>query len=201
MSEEQEKTSIREEFEAHLNSPLTLLTRIRNLIFGTQSPDLYTRFSFFLALIGWFIFFVWAVMGTIAIRMRDLIFDTKEINVTSLIEERGIALGFEPQSFIGRLEAFHALSVIFWLVAFIGLVLLWRKNERFVYFYFGGAGAYLIFMWVMLGFGYYAKDTTFFDKIAYFVMVGHTAMYAYFLKREKSGNKIHLFGVEDEDEA
>ena len=200
MSEEEPKTSIREEFEAHLNSPLTILMRIRNFIFGTEAPDTYTKFSFFLALTGWLIFMIWSVMGTIAIRMRELIVDNKEIDVTALIEKRGMALGFEPDSFIGRLEAFHALSIAFWIVAFIGLVLLWRKNEKFVYFYFSGCGLYLVFMWAMLGFGYYSKDTTFFDKIAFFVMVAHTAFYAYFLRREKSGNKIYLFGIEDDDE-
>jgi len=200
VSEEEEKISFREGFEAHLNSPLTILMRIRNFIFGTTAPDMYTKFSFFLALTGWAIFMIWAVMGTIAIRMREMIFDNKEIDVTALIEDRGIALGFEPNAFIGRLEAFHALSIVFWAIAFIGLVLLWRKNERFIYFYFTGCGLYLLFMWVMLGFGYYSKDTTFFDKIAFAVMVVHTGVYAYFLKREKSGNKIHLFGVDDDEE-
>lgn len=201
MTEQEEKTGFRQEFEAHLNSPLTILMRLRNFIFGTETPDMYTKFSFFLAFAGWAIFMLWSVLGTIVIRMRELIVDNKEIDVTALIEARGIALGFEPDAFIGRLEAFYALSIVCWTVVFIGLVLLWRKNERFMYVYFTGCGCYLILMWTMLGFGYYSRDTTFFDKIAFAVMVSHTAVYAYFLKREKSGNKIYLFGIEEEDEA
>lgn len=197
--EEEKKVNFREEFEAHLNSPLPILIRIRNFIFGKETPDTYTKFSFFLALSIWLIFLTWSVLGSIAIRMREMIVDQKEINVTEMIEARGIELGFEPNAFIGRLEAFHALSIGFWIVVFIGLVLLWRKNERFVYFFFTGCGLYLLFMWVMLGFGYYRGDTTFFDKIVFWIMVLHTAVYAYFLKREKNGERLNFFGV-DEDE-
>ena len=201
MSEEEEKkVSLREECEARLNSPLPLLMRSRNFIFGQESPDNYTKFSFFLALVIWLIFLTWSVLGTIAIRMREMIVDQKEINVTEMIEARGIKLGFEPNAFIGRLEAFHAISIGFWMIVFIGLVLLWRKNERFVYFFFTGCALYLLFMLVMLGFGYYSGDTTFFDKIAFAIMVLHTAVYAYFLKREKSGQKLNFFGVDEDEE-
>lgn len=200
MSEEKETTNLREEFEAHLNSPLPLLNRSRNFIFGKIAPDGYTKFSFFLALAGWLIFLLWSVLGNIAIRMRGLIVNEKEVDVTAMIEKRGTELGFEPQAFIGRLEAFYALSLVFWIITFIGLILLWRKNLRFTWFFFGGCGLYLLFMWVMLGFGYWRQDTTFFDKIAFSVMVLHTAVYAYFLKREKDGTKMHLFGVETDEE-
>lgn len=202
MSETEEKTSIREEFEAHLNSPLPLLMRVRNFIFGKESPDNYTKFSFFLALIIWVIFMIWSVLGSIAIRMREIIVNEKEIDVTLMIERRGRELGFASNEFIGRLEAFHAISIGFWVVVFIGLVLMWRKNIRFMYVFFTGCLLYLIFMWVMLGFDYYIEDTTFFDKIAFAVLVLHTAVYAYYLKREKSGNRINLFGVDlDEEDA
>jgi hypothetical protein len=200
VSEEEEKSTLREEFEAHLSSPLPILIRLRNFIFGKESPDNYTKFSFWLGLIIWLIFMIWAVLGSVAIRMREIIVDQKEIDVTAMIERRGAELGFEPNAFIGRLEAFYALSIGFWIVVFIGLVLLWRKNERFIYVFFTGCGLYLLFMWVMLGFSYYSQDTTFFDKIAFAILVGHTAVYAYFLKREKSGNKIHLFGVDTDEE-
>jgi len=200
VSEEQEKTSFREEFEAHLDRPLTILMRLRNFIFGTESPDLYTKFSFFLALIGWVIFMTWSVVSTVVIRMREVIIDTKEIDVTTMIGNRGIALGFEPDDFLGRLEAFHALSIGFWVVVFVGLVMLWRKNERFIYVFWAGCGLYIVFLWVMLGFSYYVQDTTFFDKIAFLVLVGHTSAYAYFLKRERSGNRVRMFGIEEEED-
>src|SRR3989338_1967035 len=183
MSEEEEekKVNLREEFEAHLNSPLPLLIRIRNFIFGKETPDNYTKFSFFLALVIWSIFLIWSVLGSIAIRMREMIVDQKEIDVTEMIEARGIELGFEPNAFIDRLEAFHALSICFWLVVFIGLVLLWRKNERFVYFFFTGCGFFLFFFLVVLVFFFFN-----------FYII-------YFLKREKSGQQLNFFGVDDEE--
>lgn len=191
---------LREEFEAHLNSPMPLLIRTRNLIFGKTAPDNYTQFSFFLGLIICVIFMLWSVLGSVAIRMREIIVNEKEIDVTAMIERRGAELGFEPQAFIGRLEAFYALSIGFWFVVFVGLIMLWRKNLRFIYIFWSGCGLYLVFMWVMLGFGYYRDDTTLFDKIAFLVLVIHTSVYAYFLKREQEGNKLHLFGVNLDEE-
>lgn len=178
-------SNIQSELEANLNSPRPLLVRVRNLIFGTQQPDNYTKFTFFLAIAIWFIFFVWSVVSAIVIRLGDTILDNKEIDVVELIENRGKQLGFESGEFIGRLEAFHALSVVFWGITFVGLVLLWRKNVRFTYFFFTGCGLYFVFLLTMLGFQHYIHDTTSFDKIAFAVLVIQTAIYAFFRKREE----------------
>lgn len=199
MTEEQERSHFRHELEEHLSSPLPLLMRLRHLVFGAASPDSYTKFSFFLGLIIWFVFMVWSVLSMVAIRLRETIFRNKEIDVEQLIENRGLQLGFEPDTFADRLTAYYSLSVICWILVFAGLVLLWRKRLIFTWFFFGGCGIYLLAMWFMLGLGYYNRDTTFFDKIAFALLVGHTAVYAYFLKRERSGNKIHLFGIDDEE--
>lgn len=199
MTEKQQQSEFRHELEAHLSSPLPLLMRLRHMVFGSNSPDNYTKFSFFLGLIIWFVFIVWSVLSMVAIRMRDAIFQGKEIDVEQLIENRGLQLGFEPGTFTDRLTNYYTFSVICWILVFIGLVLLWRKHIAFIWFFFGGCGLYLLSMWIMLGFGYYNQDTTFFDKIAFALLIGHTVVYAYFLKREQSGNKIHLFGVDDEE--
>lgn len=200
MTETENKTNFREEFEAHLNSPLPLIIRARNFIFGKERPDYYTQFSFYFALVFWFIFFLWSIMGNMVISLRNWIQDEKKINVTELIDKRGIELGFEPMSFMGRLELFHSVSIFFWIATFLGLILLWRKNLKFVYFFFSGAILYLLFMWVMLGFGYWSKDTTLFDKVTFFLMIGHTAVYAFFLKKEKEGQAFSFFGVDMNDD-
>lgn len=199
VTESAEKNSFRAEFEAHLNSPVPLLNRLRNFIFGKVAPDNYTKFSFYLALVIWAIFLLWSVLGYVAIHMRQIIADQKEIDVILMIERRGHELGFPADDFIGKLEAFHGMSIGFWAVAFIGLVLMWRKNLRFIYVFFPACLAYLIFMWSMLGFGYYTKDTTFFDKIAYAILVLHTAVYAYFLYREEKGIPLRLFGIDTDE--
>lgn len=196
----QDKTNeFREEFEAHLSSPITLLTKLRRFIFGTENPDLYTKFSFFTALTGWAVFFLWSVLGTIAIRSREFIIDNKEVDIHKLLENRAVKLGYEAETFISRLETFYTLSVFLWIVVFAGLVLLWRKNFLFVWFFFGGTILYLICMWSMLGFGYFRNDTTLFDKVAIFVLIAHTAMYAYVLSQEIKGQPVRLFGLDAEE--
>lgn len=199
MAEGKSTQEIREELEAHLNSPLPILIRIRNLIFGTESPDTYTKISFTFAILSWFIFFLWSILGMVVINSRHWIKETKKIDVTQLIENRGKELGFEPFVFAERLSAFHTASIVCWIIVFIGLVLLWRKKVIFIYAYLGGCAIYLLLMWFMLGFGYWAKDTTTFDKILFFLMVGHTSLYYYFLKMEVSGNKMNFFGIDEED--
>lgn len=199
MGEGKTTQEIKEKLEAHLNSPLPILIRLRNLVFGTKAPDTYTKISFFFALLAWFIFFLWSILGMVVINNRGWIKETKKIDVTQLIENRGKELGFEPYIFADRLSAFHTASIVCWLVVFIGLVLLYRKKMQFIYAYLGGCAIYLLLMWFMLGFGYWARDTTTFDKILFFIMVGHTSLYYYFLKMEVAGNKVNFFGVNEEE--
>jgi hypothetical protein len=196
----QERTNgLREEFEAHLGSPLTLLGKVRRTIFGSEDPDTYTKFSFFFALAGWGIFFLWSVLGTVAIRSREFIIDNKEIDLRALLEARAAKLGYETASFISRLETFYTLSVALWFLVFVGLVLMWRRKMIFAWFFFGGVLLYLILMWAMLGFSYFRNDTTLFDKVALFVLIAHTAVYAYILSQEQNGRPIRLFGLDPED--
>lgn len=200
MAEGKSRQEIREQLEAHLNSPLPILIRLRNIVFGKNKPDTYTRISFYFALVVWFIFFLWSILGMIVIESRHWIKEEKKIDVTLMIEHRGQELGFSPYEFAERLSAFHTASMICWIVALGGLVMMYRKRFNFVYLFFGGCGVYLLMMWFMLGFGYWINDTTTFDKITFFLMTGHTALYAFFLKQELLGTPVNFFGVKTEDE-
>lgn len=199
MSEGKSKQEIREQLEEHLNSPLPILLRLRNLVFGEQAPDTYTKISFFFALIIWCIFFLWSILGLVVIQSRHWIKEEKKIDVTQLIEQRGQELGFDRFVFADRLETFHTASIVCWIIVFAGLVLLYRKRMEFIYLFGAGTGIYLLLMWFMLGFGYWLKDTTTFDKIVFILMVAHTFLYYYFLKMEKAGNKTNFFGIKEED--
>ncbi len=199
MSEEKSKQEIRQQLEEHLNSPLPILMRLKNLVFGEKAPDTYTRISFFFALIIWFIFFLWSILGVVVIQSRHWIKEEKKVDVTQLIEQRGQELGFDQFVFADRLETFHTASIICWLVVFVGLVMLYRKKIEFIYLFLAGCGIYLLLMWIMLGFSYWAKDTTTFDKVVFILMVLHTSIYYYFLKMEKSGNSINFFGIKEEE--
>lgn len=200
MTDSDKKHSFREEFEAHLESPIPILTRLRNLIFGKESPDTYTQIGFYLGIMIWTIFLVWIILGYMALTNTDWIEQEKGLDVHSLIRERGIALGFSGDEFQDKLILFYNVALVAWSGLFIGLVLQWRKQASFIYFIWGSGGLYLLAMWFLLGFTYWYQDTTTFDKIAFFLLIGHSSLYYYFLNRELRGEKTNFFGIEEEDD-
>lgn len=199
MTDSDKKHSFREEFEAHLESPIPILSRLRNVIFGKESPDTYTQIGFYLGLIIWTIFLVWIILGYMVLTSTEWIEQEKGLDVHSMIEQRGEALGFVGTDFQNSLITFYNIALISWIGLFIGLVLQWRKNTWFIYFIWGSGAVYLLSMWFLLGFSYWYHDTTTFDKIAFFLLIGHSSLYYYFLNREVHGEKTNFFGI-DEDE-
>jgi hypothetical protein len=183
-----------------IGSQMPFLLRLRDWVFGNEKPDMYTQASFYMNMIIWFIFFFWSIASYAAITFRQLIFEQKNIPVELIIKARGIKLGFEPTDFLDRLLTFHAISIICWLAVFVGLVLMWRKDLRFVYFHFGGTLFYFGMLIFYLSFGYYKEDTTFFDKVTFLAMNVNAVMYYILLKREKSGGSLSFFGEEDDEE-
>jgi hypothetical protein len=200
VTDSDKKHSFREEFEAHLESPLPILSRLRNLIFGKETPDTYTQIGFYLGIIIWTIFLVWIILGYMVLTSTEWIEQEKGLDVHTLIEQRGAALGFKGTDFQTSLITFYNIALIAWLGLFIGLVLQWRKNLYFIYFIWISAAIYLLAMWFLLGFSYWYHDTTTFDKIAFFLLVGHSSLYYYFLNREAHGEKTNFFGIEEDSE-
>ena len=74
-------------------SPVPLLIRVRNFIFGKKKPDVFTRVTFYINMLIWFMFFLWNIVSYIAISSRNLILDMKGIPVEEIIEVRGVELG------------------------------------------------------------------------------------------------------------
>lgn len=198
MTDSDKKHSFREEFEAHLESPIPLLSRLRNVIFGKESPDTYTQISFYLGLIIWIIFLVWIILGYVALTSTEWIEQEKGLDVHTLIEQRGQALGFTGTVFQENLITFYNIALVAWVGLFIGLVLQWRKHPWFIYFIWGGGALYLLSMWFLLGFSYWYHDTTTFDKITFFLFIGHSSLHYYFLNKELRGENSNFFGI-DED--
>lgn len=198
MTDSDKKQSFREEFEAHLESPIPILSRLRNLIFGKESPDTYTQISFYLGLMIWVIFLVWIILGYMVLTSTEWIEQEKGLDVHSLIEQRGEALGFKGTDFQNNLITFYNIALVAWAGMFIGLVLQWRKNTWFIYFIWASGGIYLLTMWFLMGFSYWYHDTTTFDKIAFFLLIGHSSLHYYFLNREIRGEKSNFFGIDEE---
>lgn len=198
MKQHYDNQSFREKFEAHLDSPSSLLSKLKSWIFGDENPDMYTQVSFFIGLIIAVTFLIWSILGYVAISGRDWIEAEKGLNVENLIQQRGIQLGFEPDDFLNKLEIFYSFSSVVWSATMIGLILQWRKRPVFIYVIGIASSLYLVVMWFMLGFSYWFYDTTTYDKITFFLLIGHSLLYTYFLKQELNGEKTNFFGI-DED--
>lgn len=198
MERQYDNQSFRKKFEAHLDSPTSLLAKLKNWIFGSTNPDMYTQVSFFIGLAIVITFLIWSILGFVVIDGRGWIQAEKGLNVENLIQIRGIELGFQSDEFLGKLTHFYTFSIVIWLAILCGLILQWRKKIVFIYVIGISAALYLIVMWFMLGFEYWVNDTTLFDKITFFILIGHSTLYAYFLKQELSGEHTNFFGL-DED--
>lgn len=186
--------------ESLIGNQMPFLLRLRDWVFGNEKPDMYTQASFYMNLFIWFIFFLWSIASYVAITFRQMIFEQKNIPVELIIKARGIKLGFEPTDFLDRLLTFHAISIICWIAVFIGLVLMWRKDIRFIYFHFGGTLFYFGMLLFYLSFSYYKEDTTFFDKVTFLAMNVNAVMYYLLLRREINGSSLSFFGEEDDEE-
>lgn len=174
--------------ETKFNSPLPILLKIRDFIFGKKRPEFYTRLTVYISALIWFIFLLWHTISFFAISFRNLIFNYKKIDVEQLIFDRGAALGFYQQQFLSLLLNFQLISIAAWSSVFLGIVLIWRKKRSFSIFLFGGIAVYYLAMILFLGFRYFNEDITWFDKISVSILLLITGAYYFFLVLEKKEN-------------
>lgn len=165
------------------HSPLPFIIKLRNLIFGTKQPGIYTQLTFFIHLIGLSLFSLWSVLSYFSITYRTVFLEQKGVDVAAIIELRGSELGFEEGEFLNRLATFHGISMICWGVVFFSLILLWREKRAFGYFFFGGTIFYFGMLIFYVGFDYYIYDTTRFDKILFLILILNSLFYVLFKKQ------------------
>lgn len=189
---------IEEQSKTKFNSPLPFLLQFRDLLFGKKTPDGYTQVTFYMNLILWGIFFTWSLVSYFVITLREFIYTEKNIPVEEIIRDRGVELGFDPFDFLDKLLTFHAVSIVCWLISLIGLILLWRKNLKFIYFFMGGTIFYFGMILFFLNFTYFREDMTLFDKIAFLAMNSSVLLYYFLLRKEKKGGSISFFGEEED---
>lgn len=147
------------------NSALPAIIIARNAIFGKRKPNGYTRFTLYVNLVIWITFLVWHLLSYFAFSLRDLIFEEKKIDVTTLIYCRGEELGFEAMDFLNRILHFHIFSAIAWGIFFLGLVLLWRKSRWAVYTLLMSVAAYYYLLIIYISLDFFNQDVTLFDKV------------------------------------
>ncbi|MFT5858794.1 MAG: hypothetical protein ACI865_000887 [Flavobacteriaceae bacterium] len=190
-----------EEVESNtkFKSPVPMLIRFRNLVFGKKKPDIHTRITFYINGVIALSFLLWNLIGYFAISLRDLFTEMKNVPIESIIHARGLELGFHPEDFVSRLATLYGISVICWLLVIAGLILLYRKRHQFIYFILGGIIFSLGMQIIYLNFQYFSEDTSTFDKILVLILVASTVIHAALMRNEKNGGSISFFG-EDEEE-
>lgn len=182
-------------------SPVPLLRQLRNLIFGLKIPDVYTRLTFYINLVIWTTFLIWDILSYVALTSTDLFVEQKGIPIEQIISERGAVLGFAEGEFLAHLTTYHSIGIICWLVFLFGLILMYRKNKRYIYFCLGALIFYFGMCIFYIGFAYFLEDTTAYDKIALLIMVASIIVHASLMGNSHSGYRAGFFGetiAEDE---
>lgn len=185
--------------ETKFKSPVPILKRIRNFLLGKERPDIYTRITFWIALIISLVFLLWNVLGYVAVSSQDWILSEKGIDIGKIIDQRGEQLGFASGEFSSRLSTFYSISAICWIVLISGLFLLYRKRRTYIYMVFGAIAFFFGMIFFYIGFGYFVEDITFMDKVALLILLCFVVVHAFLIRNERQGRSISLFG-EDEDE-
>ncbi|MGV3631800.1 MAG: hypothetical protein ACO1O6_11375 [Bacteroidota bacterium] len=182
-----------EEQETAFSSPVPLINKLRTLIFGKEKPEMMLRIPVYINLLIWFIFLTWHILSYYAISYREVILAEKKINVEILILNRGSELGFDPSVFLGHLIRFHTIAILCWLVVFTGIVLMWRKHKNFLYFLFIPLGIYLGTMLFYMGTDYFLHDTTFFDKLIFFLLIVNSLFFLVMFRKQQSNPDSNFF--------
>lgn len=176
-------------YQTKFNSALPMIIIVRNAIFGKKKPDGYTQVTFYINSIIWFTFLIWHLLSYFAFSLRDLIFEEKKIDVTTLIYCRGEELGFEARDFLARVLNLHIYSAIAWGIFFIGLVLLWRKSRWAIYTIFIGMAAYYSILILYMSLDFFNQDVTLFDKVLLSFM-GFNLLIYFMINRWRKAREI-----------
>lgn len=192
--DEQQEAASKEAKPTKFQSPVPFLRQLRTLIFGSLIPDFYTQLTFYMNTVLWTTFFIWDILGYFTLTSHDLILQHKWIAVDRIVARRGTELGYQGDEFFNRLTTFHGVGIICWIVVFIGLILMYRKVKRCIYFIAGGILFYIGMSIFYLGWSYFVEDTTTFDKIAWLIMLSSTFLRYYLLTKEGPEGGKGFFG-------
>lgn len=146
-------------------SPMPYILQLRNWIFGKEKPEVWTRIAFFICLPIVLINLLWHAISYFAFSAREVIYQNKKVDIAALAQKRAGELQMNEGDAIELLSTFHAISMILWLLAFVGLVCLYRRKKIFVVITVGSFFLYLAMMGFYLGGAYVWKETTNADKL------------------------------------
>lgn len=189
-----------EEKVTKFQSPVPFVLKLRDLIYGKEKPDFFTRLTFLLNLVLWATFMLWSLISFYTVEARDFIYRQKGIPVESIIKSRGRELGFDGDDFLQRLLTVNGIAIICWGTVFISLILMYRRSKRFFYPFIVPIVFYIGMLFAYISPSYFMQDTTAFDKIALLIMITSGSIYYYLIKNKEKDEEINFFGVEEDDE-
>ena len=182
-------------------SPVPLLIKLKNLIFGKEKPDVYTQLTFYINVIIWLTFLLWSVLSYFTISSHRVMIRFKGINIERIIQKRGEELGFEGiDTFLDRLLTFNGIAIICWGVVFFGLILLFRKKNKAIYFILGGTFFYIGMSIFYLSFSYFMEDMTAYDKVALLILIVSTIFHTQIIKQSGKDGPVNFFEPNQVDE-
>ena len=181
-------------------SPVPVILRLRDFIFGKKEPDVITKITFYINLTLWGTFMLWSLISFYTINAREFFYEQKHIAVESIIKARGEELGFEGADFLSRLLILNGLGILCWSVVFVGLVLIFRQKKIFFNFFLSPILFYLAVLLLYIGPSYFMQDTTAFDKISLLIMLTSGSIFYFLIKnKKKEDEELNFFSI-DEDE-
>lgn len=155
--------------------------RSRNWLFGRQSPGFLVKFGYFcLTLIG-FVFFAWNVLSSLALQMRFVINENKNVSVKDFLAERAVELEIHPDYILPKLLTFFSVSALCWGVFLFGLVLLWRQKAVFFWVAFGSVLFYIGMALFYVGGLFFWEEFTDMDKVFLFIILVSIFLYRFLL--------------------
>ena len=182
-------------------SPVPLLINLKNLIFGKEKPDVYTQLTFYINVIIWLTFLLWSILSYFTISSHKVMNQFKGINIEQIIQKRGEELGFEgTDTFLDCLLTFNGVAIICWGVVFFGLILLFRKKNKAIYFILGGTFFYIGMSIFYLSWSYFIEDMTSYDKVALLIIIVSTIFHTQMIKQSSEGDPVNFFEPDQVEE-
>ena len=182
-------------------SPVPLLINLKNLIFGKEKPDVYTQLTFYINIIIWLTFLLWSILSYFTISSHKVMNQFKGINIERIIQKRGEELGFEgTDTFLDRLLTFNGVAIICWGIVFFGLILLFRKKSKAIYFILGGTFFYIGMSIFYLSWSYFIEDMTSYDKVALLIIIVSTIFHTQMIKQSSEGDPVNFFEPDQVEE-
>ena len=178
---------------------IPLLIKIRDFALGKKKPDGFTRLMFTISLFCWVLLSFWNGLSYFVLISSNIIEQYKGFSVNQIIIKNGQNLGFDGPEFLASITDFYFYSLFIWAFIFIGLVFLYRKKQRYIFFVLGGLTIQFTYMFYTLGFQYFLEDVSFFDKILYAVLILVTFLHSILMNKEKEEEPEEDIQFHEED--